>query len=140
MTADSTKGIPEPDIKAAWDNIRQENFDEAFRQVEDISRDSCDYTESRLILARVAWLQGFNEAAMVILEEAAKDHPDDSRILTELAVLQLNEGQTHKALGTLDKVADFLPEAEITRYAALYSLGEKEQARETLKSLQDKIL
>ncbi len=143
MTAEKPKNLPGPDIKAAWDDIKHENFDEALRRAGNVSRDSRDYTESRLILARVAWLQGFTEAAMVILEEAAADHPDNSRVLTDLAVLQLNGRQTNKVLGTLDRAAknsSFLPEAEIARYAALRRLGKKEQARETLKSLYDKVL
>ncbi|HEB78982.1 MAG TPA: tetratricopeptide repeat protein [Rhodospirillales bacterium] len=143
MTAEKPKNLPGPNIKAAWDDIKQGNFDEALRRVGNISKDSRDYTESRLILARVAWLQGFTEAAMVILDESAANNPDSSRILTDIAVLQLNDEQTDKALGTLDKAAEnssLLPEAEIARYAALRRLGKKEQASEALKSLYDKVL
>ncbi|HEB79143.1 MAG TPA: hypothetical protein ENI79_01535 [Rhodospirillales bacterium] len=143
MTAEKSKNLPGPSIKAAWNDVKQGNFDEALRRAGNVSRNSRDYVESRLILARVAWLQGFTMAAMVILDEAAAKHPDSSRILTDLAVLQLNDEQADKALGTLDKAAEnsfFLPEAEIARYAALRRLGKKEQAREILKSLYDKML
>lgn len=142
MTNEKPKNLPKSDVNKAWDDIKQGNLDEALRRVENISRNSRDYMESRFILARVAWLQGFTEAAMVILDEAAKNNPNDPRILTELAVLQLNDGQTDKALGTLNKATandSFLPEAEIARYVALHILGEKKQAKKTLESLHERL-
>ena len=142
-TTDDSDIGPDIGMDAAWRALADGDMNKARLLLEQLPEQSANESEAKRIAARLAWLEGFPEPAMVILTEAAQTHPDDYRLLTDLAQLQLDAGQSETALQTLDEVTALkpdLPEAKIARYAALSALGRKDEAHEALKTTLDELL
>lgn len=120
----------------AWRELNQDALDQALKYLDSLSAEDTVRPEVGRLRARIAWMRGFPEAAVLILEKALDDVPSDEACRLDLAVLYL---QAHRLadveamLGALGAYATSA-RARMARYAVDMERGDTAAARRQLQA------
>lgn len=131
-------------IDSAWDHLGSIDPGAAQKAVTALPRDAAGTVEGLRFAGRAAWRQGLPEAAMTLLADAiaAAEADDDAdpgtqaAALTDLAVMQMETGQTALAERLLGMALDLdprLPEALSALAALAEDAGDTETALARLR-------
>lgn len=112
-------------LDAAWTALAAPDISVAVKALGALPEEAASSAEGLRLAGRVAWRRGLPEAAMTLLAQAVTKAPSDAAALVDLAVLQMEAGQSDLAetlLNTALQHMPSLPEA----HAALATLAEAE--------------
>lgn len=111
------------EIGAVWSALGEAGSGAVRERLKALPPQAAGSAEGLRLSARAAWREGLSEAAITRLADALEAAPQDSGILTDLAVLLLEAGNPETARQLLTAALEHdatLPEA----HAALASLAE----------------
>lgn len=118
--------MPNPDsalLQTAWNALAEPDADAVVKPLAALPKALAKTPEGLRLAGRAAWRRGLPEAAMTLLAESVTTDATDPAALVDLAILQMEAGQSDLAERLLRAALDLaptLPEA----HAALATLAE----------------